>query len=334
MREILDKHGKFANIIPSFGLEQGTDDHGKPKYRRIDDHTAGHTNLASERTQKIQMSMVDYVMVMFGCAAKQTRERLLIGTEDMAGAYRQVPLLDSQVSISITAVYNPHRREVEFFELFGQPFGAAAAVPNFYRLAEWMSRLLTRAYRILLDQFFDDFFVVLRESEAETTMFLIRESFQLLGLTLDPEKSQAPAAVAMVLGVAFNAQSLQSQRILRVEPKPTRVSNLCFIIDRILQVGSLSPTLAASVLGKFGFLCSTLFGKVGRCCTGALRARQYGSPDDHSLTADIITCLKLMKIFAVQAPRRELHIDHSDPPLILYTDASDVPDRTDGRWMV
>jgi hypothetical protein len=29
---------------------------------------------------------------------------------------------------------------------------------------------------VLLDHFFDDFFVVLRESEAESTMFIVRES--------------------------------------------------------------------------------------------------------------------------------------------------------------
>ena len=39
---MIDKYGKFVNIIPSFVLEQGTDEKGKPKFRRIDDHTAGH----------------------------------------------------------------------------------------------------------------------------------------------------------------------------------------------------------------------------------------------------------------------------------------------------
>ena len=203
-----------------------------------------------------------------------------------------------------------------------------------YRLAEWACRLCTRGYNLLIDHFFDDYFVVLRPKEADSTMFCVRETFALLGLTLDPEKSQPPAEIAWVLGVAFNTRSLQEQRVLLVEPKPSRIQNLCFMIDNVLKSGNLSPSLAASLLGKFGFLCSTMFGKVGRCCTGALRNRQYSSEDHQNLTSDIKTCLNLMKLFVQEAPARALKIENQDPPIILYTDASDVPERGDCRWVV
>eukprot|EP00435_Cladocopium_sp_Y103_P047784 s134_g14.t1 len=321
LEQMLQRHGKYLNLVPSFGLKQGD------KYRRIDDHSASHNNLAAERTQQIQMAMVDYLMTMVSSMGKSFRGSLVIGTEDMAGAYRQVPLTDSQVSISVTAVYNPELEQTQLFEIYGQPFGAAHAVPNFYRVAEWACRLMVRAYRVMIDHFFDDYFAVLRDLEAESTMFCIREAFRLIGLVLDPEKSQPPSDFAMVLGVAFNTKSLQEQKLLLVEPKPTRVSNLCALVDRIIQEGSLAPSLAASLLGKFGFLCSTLFGKVGRCCTGAIRARQYGHPDETALTPSILTSLHLIKLFAKTAPRREMSFGEADPPLILYTDASDVPGR-------
>ena len=183
--------------------------------------------------------------------------------------------------------------------------------------------------------FFDDYYAVLRETEAPTAMFCIREAFSLIGLVLDPEKSQPPAQVAMVLGVAFNTQSLKEQRVLLVEPKPTRVSNFCQMIDKVLEDNALSSSLAASLLGKFGFLCSTMYGKVGRCCTGALRARQYQNTDEISLTHQMRTCLNLMKIFVItKAPSRRMNLSEVVPPIILYTDASDVPDRADGRWIV
>ena len=328
-QELERRHGPFINIVPSFGLEQG-----EGKYRRIDDHSASNNNHASHRKQKIQMAMADYLMVMISSAAKIFKQGLVIGTEDMAGAYRQVPLPDSQVRIAITAVYHWESGQARLFEIYGQPFGAAAAVPNFYRLAEWACRLCTRGYNLLIDHFFDDYFVVLRPKEADSTMFCVRETFALLGLTLDPEKSQPPAEIAWVLGVAFNTRSLQEQRVLLVEPKPSRIQNLCFMIDNVLKSGNLSPSLAASLLGKFGFLCSTMFGKVGRCCTGALRNRQYSSEDHQNLTSDIKTCLNLMKLFVQEAPARALKIENQDPPIILYTDASDVPERGDCRWVV
>ena len=41
-----------------------------------------------------------------------------------------------------------------------------------------------------------------------------------------------------------------------------------------------------------------------------------------------------MHLFTNTAPCRELPLDHQLPPLILYTDASDVPGRPEGRWIV
>ena len=85
--------------------------------------------------------------------------------------------MDKQVSIAITGVWNPSKQLVEQFELYGQPFGAAHAVPNFYRVAEYASVLLTRAYKLLIDHFFDDYFYVEREASAKTTMFCVQQSF-------------------------------------------------------------------------------------------------------------------------------------------------------------
>ena len=127
----------------------------------------------------------------------------MIGTEDMKNAYRQIPLPDGQVAISITAIYDPETREPELFEIFGQPFGAGHSVPNFYRVAEWIQRVLVRAFRLLLDRFFDDFFYVVTEQESFVAVFCLREGFKLQGFELDGDKAQTPSSVAEVLESAF-----------------------------------------------------------------------------------------------------------------------------------
>ena len=43
--DIVARHGRFYNVVPSFGLEQGVDDKGDKKFRRIDDHSALMTTL-------------------------------------------------------------------------------------------------------------------------------------------------------------------------------------------------------------------------------------------------------------------------------------------------
>ena len=325
--QLMAKHGEYYNLIPAFGLEQGVDEHGNPKYRRIDDHTAGHTNLAAERRQKIEMAMADYLVAMIKALHHRYKGAVVLGSEDMQGAYRQVPLVDSQVAVSITAVWDPHTKEVRFFELYGQPFGAAHAVPNFYRVAEFMSVLLTRAYSILVDHFFDDYFYVERPGSAKVSMFCLQQSFQLVGLSLDPDKSQPPAEVAHILGVQFNTASLKQERILLVEPKPTRKTNFSLLINQVLQKGILAPSVAASIVGKFGFLCSTLFGKVGRFCTGFVRERQYTSSTDYSFTPQLVLSLKLMTRIVHVAPHRTCSMTRCPAPNLLYTDASDVPHR-------
>ena len=323
--EMFRKHGRFFNVVPSFGLQQGE------KYRRIDDHSASHNNAAAERRQRIQMANADYyLVVMLKRMVQMTNQDLVIGTEDMRSAYRQLPIPDKQTSISITAVHKPGC-EPQLFEIFGQPFGAAHSVPNFYRVAEWIARLVAKALRLVIDHFFDDYFQVCRQADHESCKFALQESFRLLGFSLDQGKSQVPSMVAHVLGVAFNTSSLREQRRLLIQPKETRKVNTLKLIDRILQDDFLPPSLAASLSGKFMFLCSTMFGKVGRCCTGAVRARQYSSSADCTLNQALRVSLSLMKLFIQQASPREFNFLPGHPPLILYTDASDVPDRVGSR---
>lgn len=333
-QELEKQFGKFWNLVPAFGLHQGEDEKGLPKFRRIDDHSASWNNAAGKRLQKIPMAMVDYIMSMISESFSVSGRKLVLSSEDMKSAYRQVPLLDSQTLVSITGVYNPTSRQVDLFVMHGQPFGAAHSVPNFYRVSEWANRCIIRAFSFMLDHFFDDFFLVSIPAEANTSAFCLRETFSLLGLTLDADKSQPPSEAAQILGVVFCTSNLESERLLKVEPKPTRRNNLKLLIRRILAEGQLNPTVAASLVGKFGFLCSTLFGKIGRACTGPIRARQYSTSLDFSLNPQITLSLKLMEYFAIECKPRSKMLNYTKHPLILYTDASDVEARGDNRWVL
>ena len=316
-------------VTPSFGLEQGIDASGAPKFRRIDDHSASGVNMAAYRLQKVPMAMVDYVGVLVRALAQQT-DQISLATEDMKSAYRQIPLAPADVRFALTAVCNPISSQVDLREMYGQPFGAGHAVPNFCRVAEWIARLLQKLYYILVDHFFDDFFVVEPEITIQSAIACLKESFNLLGFQLDPEKSQPPSELCSILGVVFCTQTLHQQRIITVHAKETRVAFLKEAIEKIFQNRRISPHQAASLVGKFQFLCSTLFGKVGRCCTGALRRRQYASYPTEILTQELEQALELMRKFLSESPSRELRIHHP-APVLLYTDASDVPERIPQR---
>ena len=320
--------GDDFNVIPSFGLKQGVNSRGEPKYRRIDDHTAGWVNMAAKRRQKIRMANADYIAIMVKRAGEEFPEKnIVIGTADMKGAYRQIPLADSDLKNSLTCVYNPGTKKVDLHAMYGQPFGAGHAVPNFYRVAEWFSRFLCRYFNIAVDHFFDDFWLVSTEERSSIALRCILESAELLGIVFDPDKTQAPSTRAEVLGVVFNTGLVRAQSRLLVEAKDSRRTKLRDTISGVLDANMLTSSEAASLLGKFGFLATTLFGKVGRCATLALRARQFSFDTSSALGPEVITSLKLMRIFATEAPAREIRLRDPLKPFVLYTDASDVPER-------
>ena len=130
--EAVSVHGPFMNAIPSFGLAQGLDGQGNKKFRRIGDHTAGWTNLAAKRMQRIEMLNTDYIATMIKAMSSAfPGKQITISTADMRAAYRQAALADSDVPSAVTAIYDPTEGDVKLHEMYGQPFGAGHAVPNF-----------------------------------------------------------------------------------------------------------------------------------------------------------------------------------------------------------
>ena len=318
------RFGSSFNVIPCFGLSQGVDSRGRKKFRRIDDHTAGWVNLAAKRMQRIQMANVDYIATMVKSMSNTfPSSKLEIATADMKAAYRQIALAKEDVPAAITAIFDPHRNQVMLHEMFAQPFGA---VPNFYRVAEWFCRLIVRLFGIQCDHFFDDYWVIDLPGQAATSLDCMLQTAALLGIGFDPEKTQNPSSVAEVLGVIFDMTEIHLGS-LTIKAKPQRAANLSMTIDSCMVSGVLTPSQAASIVGKFGFLCTTLFGKAGRCASLGVRARQYSATQETKLTPSVTISLRLMQQFLRSCPPRQLSFHHPLPPFILYSDASDVPER-------
>ena len=153
-----------------------------------------------------------------------------------------------------------------------------------------------------VDHFFDDFFIVEPSFTISSAVFCLQETFKVLGFQLDPDKSQQPSECCAILGILFSTSVLRTERKLVLKAKPSRVQNLKEMISAVKARQDLSPALAASIVGKFGFLCSTLFGKVGRCCTAPLRHRQYSPSLATALTPVLSKAMDLMVKFLDSCP--------------------------------
>ena len=86
-----EKYQGIFNVVPSFGLEQGTDE-------SVDDHSACRNNGVSHRMQKVPMTMVDYIGALIKYFAKYTEDEIELTSEEMKGAYRQIALSPDNVN--------------------------------------------------------------------------------------------------------------------------------------------------------------------------------------------------------------------------------------------
>ena len=167
---------------------------------------------------------------------------------------------------AVTAVYDlTARREVKLHLMYGQPFGAGHSVRNFCRVSEWIARVLQRLYYMAVDHFFDDFRII------EPTFTISSAVSRKLS------KSSASSWTQINHGHLLSA--VQYWEFFSVHQYFGRSAGWSWrpspLEERISEKWSKTSrqALAASIVGIFGFLCSTLVGKVGRCCTAPFRHR-------------------------------------------------------------
>jgi len=293
-------------------------------------------NDAAERRQQIAMTSVSQIMLIIRtmyAAVKDCGEEWSLrgGTEDLKAAYRQCPLLSAHVQFAITMVWNPYSKTIDYHELYGQPFGAGHAVPNFYRLAAWAMAGIRRLLFVVGDHFFDDYFYIEPKNTAPSAAWALQRFMQIVGLKLDSEKSQLPRSVWHALGVVFDMRSMLSSRLLLVKAKETRVLNALVEMVSILQNNRLRPSHAAKVFGKLDFLNTTLFGRVGRTGLGPLKQRQHATEVNKNwqLNDMLRAALAWLIEILLLAPPREMRLDEAvEKTCLLYTDGSSDPSRT------
>ena len=76
---------------------------------------------------------------------------------DLKQAYKQLVRHPDDRWVSVLAVVCPTDEEVYFFEAVALPFGAVSSVLAFNRVARSMRTILSRLFKLVVTNFFDDF---------------------------------------------------------------------------------------------------------------------------------------------------------------------------------
>ena len=137
------------------------------------------------------------------------------GTEDLAKAFRQVPLHNETLRYKGFACGHQ-----QFFQMLATPFGLKAAVLQFTRVSALVTALARRVLGIPCLGFYDDF----KHSELLASVPSARDSFTdlitWLGLITDPKKSSGPDGCSEIVGYSRGRFWYSWGRFIRFVPHP------------------------------------------------------------------------------------------------------------------
>ncbi|CAL1152210.1 unnamed protein product [Cladocopium goreaui] len=219
--------------------------------------------------------------------------KAMIWGQDLAGAYRQLPVKPGDDTYTILMV----PEGPSLWRHRAAPFGAVASVWAFCRFGDSLTALARRLLLTLTGHFVDDWTGTELAATCRSSCDSFRDFFLCLGLAMKPEKEQPPALKQKVLGVIMSVQ----QEALTVEICPKRRDRLVTTLNKILESNHLTPDEAQlQVAGKLGFMSTTLFGGTGMAAIQPFHSRAHclGEQKNNKLTfvlrAAINTLLQLL----------------------------------------
>ena len=327
-----------------FLLEQGSPN--APKQRPIDDYRESGVNSAYHALDKLALHDVDYMAhvcqsIALAVSGREVTFVLSNGEKlegtlhrdfwngvawqgrclDLERAYRQVPVMESNLRFSVIAVQHPTDGRPKYFLSNSLPFGAGASVFGFNRISRSLLHLSLHYGKVIGGVFYDDIPLLEPKLTSRLCSLTIEGILDILGWSYsrDPTKYKPFSETFSLLGMQLNVGSL-SEGFITLSNKESRVNNLLEEACRLKQEGTLSRALASSLRGKLNFMNSFV---AGRCLKTACRAlanvahgpRIPALSELKSLGSCMESCLR--KLAA-----RVIHVGKAIPPLIVFTDAA------------
>ena len=200
----------------------------------------------------------------------KARARPLVKTVDLKAAYKQLPLSPLDHRLCVVSVRRPLDRQVVGYVSKTLPFGAAASVTAFNRVARLLQRILQEA-RIMASNYFDDYPILEMTALASSCDKTVHNILSLLGFEWASDKEEDFAQSASLLGVTLDLTdpALGHVKVANREEKCAEVSSA---IDAVLAKGVLRASEVASLFGRIQFMEGQLLGRLGRLALMELRS--------------------------------------------------------------
>ena len=261
----LDEIPDKAILTRCFGVQQTStlaDGSRVSKFRPIDDFSESLINSTNSCPETILPMGIDQICAalvkrMQGCPGV----KLVCKTIDLRKAYKNLPLSESALSDAYICVFSPVTGRPEAFQSLVLPFGARAAVMGFCRASYAIWRIGIVVFSLHWTVYFDDFFLVATVHDSKHVDIAQRLLFQLTGWQTSDEKEGGFDQLSRILGVQIDLTDshLGAVTVNNVE---SRVKELVFTIDGILERGHVSSSEMKALRGRLVFAEAQIFGRL------------------------------------------------------------------------
>ena len=237
--------------------------------------------------------------------------------QDLAGAYRQIPVKPSEDPYTILIV----PKGPTLWRHRATPFGAVASVWAFCRFGDCLTSLARRLLMVLTGHFVDDWTGIEPTATADSSCWAFKQFFEHLGLSMKPEKEQAPSSCQKVLGVVIRV----AQDRVTVEICPQRKRKILQTLAEILANNRLTADESQRLAGKLGFMATSLFGGIGKAAIQPFYARAHGLGDQQNdkVTFAIRAAIHTLQQLLVDSRPRTFPMwqTATNPQAVIYSDA-------------
>jgi hypothetical protein len=249
--------------------------------------------------------------------------RQIVGrTVDLAKAYKQLTRCKSDAAFTVLLVFNPFSCKAEFFLSVALNFGAIGAVYGFYRPAIVIRLILSRLFRIVVSNFFDDFlqldFQRIRGSSAVT----ILKVSDLLGWEVSAKKLRPDLEAKFpALGVEVDLSGTVNNRIV-VSNTESRKASIDKEINAILKSMVLQAPHAASLKGRLVFSEGQLWSRCGALTSVHLGERARAAGGLQVLTHDLHQSLLISQWITMNGAPRVITPRTVEECTFVFTDGA------------
>ena len=343
--EITERMGSCWVPSRRFGVRQGG------KIRPVDDFSQYLINATVSSHEKIDLEGLDHICstarFFMGAASDDRSIKFPAGADipcaylasdwtlddarnlvgrclDLRQAYKQLARHPDDAWAAVLAVYCPSDREVYFFEAIALPFGSISSVLGFNRAARALRVILSRTFKLVTTNFFDDFCQLEMAPLQESAWKTAETVMQLLGWKIsDGSDKRRPFAKRFeILGAVVEFKGVPDLRI-EVSNKPNRIEQLEEQVRdlRSAVLQTVSRSQLESLKGRLLYAAGHTYGRCTQLACqmlhrlGGTGATIRVSPELVCAVADALVTLKSSKPRVIE-PWNNL------PPVLVFTDGA------------